>query len=100
MSGSLWSRMSYVDVGVPVTPMDDPSVAFDRIFGDVGADPAALARRTMRRKSVLDAVSARYTTLQSKLSGVDKDKVGAHLAALRDIESRVAAIGGTPGGAA
>jgi hypothetical protein len=93
MSGSLWSRMSYSDIGVPVTPMDDPGVAFDRIFGDVGVDPAVIMRRANRRKAVLDAVSARYTELNTKLSGVDKDKVSAHVAALHDIESRLDAIG-------
>ena len=90
MSGSLWSRMSYSDVNVPVTPMDDPSVAFDRIFANVGASASALQLQSARRKSVLDAISPRYTTLASRLSAADKDKVNTHLAALRDIESRLA----------
>jgi hypothetical protein len=96
MSGSIWSRMSYSDVGVPVTPMDDPGAAFDRIFAGVGADPALIARQASRRKSVLDAITGRYTALNQTLSGGDKDKVNAHLAALHDIESRLAVISAPP----
>jgi hypothetical protein len=90
MSGSLWSRMSYSDVNVPVTPMDDPSVAFDRIFANVGASASALQVQAARRKSVLDAIMPRYSSLASKLSAGDKDKVNTHLAALSDLESRLA----------
>jgi hypothetical protein len=90
MSGSLWSRMSYSDVNVPVTPMDDPSVAFDRIFANVGSSASALQLQAARRKSVLDAVMPRYTALASKLSAGDLEKVNTHLASLRDIESRLA----------
>jgi Protein of unknown function (DUF1552) len=89
MSGSLWSRMSYSDVNVPVTPMDDPGVAFDRIFANVGTSASALQLQSARRKSVLDAISPRFTALASKLSAGDRDKVNTHLAALRDIESRL-----------
>jgi hypothetical protein len=89
MSGSLWSRMSYSDVNVPVTPMDDPSVAFDRIFANVGSSASALQAQAARRKSVLDAITPRYTALAAKLSAADKDKVNTHLAALRDLESRL-----------
>jgi hypothetical protein len=92
MSGSIWSRMSYSEPAVPVTPMDDPGIAFDRIFADVGTDASTLARQSARRKSVLDLIMARYSTLSGALSGADKMKVDAHLAALRDVESRVSVV--------
>jgi hypothetical protein len=97
MSGSLWSRMSYSDVNVPVTPMDDPSVAFDRIFANVGTSASALQLQSARRKSVLDAISPRYSALSAKLSAGDKAKVDTHLAALHDIESRLATMQPTMG---
>ncbi len=96
MSGSIWSRTSYSEAGVPVTPMDDPGVAFDRIFADIGTDPALLARQRARRTSVLDAITGRYAALGSALSGGDKMKVDAHLSALRDIQSRIGVL--DPGG--
>ncbi|HWZ92068.1 MAG TPA: DUF1552 domain-containing protein [Polyangiaceae bacterium] len=92
MSGSIWSRMSYSEAAVPVTPMDDPGIAFDRIFADVGTDATTLARQSARRKSVIDTILGRYTSLSSSLSGADKMKVDAHLAALRDVESRVSVV--------
>jgi hypothetical protein len=100
MDGSLWSRVSYSDVNVPVTPMDDPTVAFNRVFANVGMSASTLASQSARRKSVLDAISPRYGALASKLSAADKDKINTHLAALQDIESRLAndtstAMGGT-----
>jgi hypothetical protein len=101
MSGSIWSRVSYSDVNVPVTPMDDPGVAFDRLFANVGSSTTALAAEATRRKSILDAISPRYASLAAKLSAADKDKVNTHLAALRDIETRLANLqpsSGTAGG--
>jgi Protein of unknown function (DUF1552) len=92
MSGSIWSRMSYSEAAVPVTPMDDPGVAFDRIFADVGESATDQTRQASRRKSVLDAIMGRYSTLSSALSGADKMKIEAHLTALRDVESRVAVV--------
>jgi len=97
MSGSIWSRMSYSEAAVPVTPMDDPSIAFDRIFADVGTDTSVLNRQAARRKSVIDAILPRYTDLSSKLSGADKMKIEAHLAALRDVESRVSVVDAVSG---
>jgi hypothetical protein len=97
MSGSIWSRMSYSEAAVPVTPMDDPGVAFDRIFADVGEDATTLARQSARRKSVIDTILGRYSALSASLSGADKMKVDAHLAALRDVESRVSVVDPTTG---
>jgi hypothetical protein len=97
MSGSIWSRMSYSEAAVPVTPMDDPGVAFDRIFADVGASATTLALQSARRKSVIDTILGRYSTLSASLSGADKMKVDAHLAALRDVESRVSVVDPTTG---
>ena len=92
MSGSIWSRMSYSEAAVPVTPMDDPAIAFDRIFKDVGTDVSVLNRQAARRKSLIDAILPRYSELSGKLSGADKMKIEAHLAALRDVESRVSVV--------
>jgi len=88
-AGTIWTRMSYAGSAMPITPYDDPQVAFDKIFGNVGVDPAILARRKARRQSVLDGVTQEFTTLSSTLSGSDKKKVEGHLAAIRNIESQL-----------
>jgi Protein of unknown function (DUF1552) len=100
-AGTIWTRMSYKKAGEPVTPYDDPQVAFDMVFGDVttagGSDAAAVARRQALRKSILDDVIGEFTSLSGSLSGADKRKVEAHLAAVRDIESRLTIMTPTPG---
>jgi hypothetical protein len=90
MEGNIWSRMSYQGPALPVTPMDSPADAFDRVFGADVAAPNDLARLRRQRKSILDNSIAELTALDGKLSRVDREKVDGHLAALRDIESRLA----------
>jgi len=90
MVGNIWSRMSYQGPALPVTPMDSPADAFDRVFGADITDQTGLARLKRQRKSILDNSIGELTSLSSTLSRVDRDKVEGHLAALRDIESRLA----------
>jgi hypothetical protein len=90
MSGSIWSRMSYTGPnGQVVEPFDDPSVAFNTLFANVGDDAAQIARRTGRRKSVLDGVTSELQALSGALSGSDKNKVEAHLTQIRQIETQL-----------
>lgn len=96
-AGTIWTRMSYSGPGMPVTPYDDPQVAFDKIFGNVGVDPAILARRTARRQSVLDGVTGEFATLSTSLSGSDKRKVDGHLASIRNIENQLGNLGPAAG---
>lgn len=83
------SRISYRGPGQPIPPENDPAAAFDRIFGDFEADPAKKARRIAERRSVLDAVTADYQTLVPRLGKADREKLEAHLAAVRDMEMRL-----------
>jgi hypothetical protein len=97
-AGTIWTRMSYLGPAMPVTPYDDPQVGFDKIFGNIGVDPAVLARRQARRQSILDGVTGEFTTLSNSLSGSDKRKVDGHLAAIRSIEmqlTNMASVSGT-----
>jgi len=96
-AGTIWTRMSYSGPGMPVTPYDDPQVAFDKIFGNIGVDPAVLARRKARRQSVLDGVTSEFTALSTSLSGSDKRKVDAHLSSIRTIETQLGNIGPAAG---
>jgi hypothetical protein len=96
-AGTIWTRMSYAGSALPVTPYDDPQVAFDKIFGDIGVDPAVLARRAAQRQSVLDGVTGEFNKLSMSLSGSDKTKVDQHLAAIRTIESQLSNTGAMTG---
>ncbi len=88
------TRMIYAAGGQPLQPERDPRAAFTRLFANAtpGAveDPAALAERA-RRQSVIDAVKADLTRLESKVASEDRLKIEAHLAGVRDLERRLTA---------
>jgi hypothetical protein len=68
-------------------PLDDPSKAFDTLFGgtvDAGAD--AKARAALRRKSVLDAVLSDFNSRRGPLSSADRARLDAHADSVRELE--------------
>jgi len=85
-------RMCYAGSDQPIPPEDDPYAAFTRIFADLTRDPAELARIRAHRLSVLDRVAGRYQRLAARLGSGDRQKVEAHLTAIRDIESRLSVV--------
>jgi hypothetical protein len=90
MSGSIWSRMSYTGPnGQVVEPFDDPTVAFNTLFANVGDSSSAMALQAKRRKSVLDQVVGELQSLEGSLSGADRMKVDAHLTQVRQIETQL-----------
>lgn len=91
MEGNIWSRISYKGAAIPVTPMDNPSMAFDRVFGCDTGDAAALARLRAQRRSVLDNSLAEFEALGRTLGKVDRQKIESHLGGLRDLERQLAA---------
>jgi hypothetical protein len=96
-------HISYVAPGITATPDDDPVAAFDRVFGSTGtttgggggADP-----RVARRLGVLDRSKADLETLRGRLGTSEKTKLDVHLEAVREVEQRIAALGGGGGGGA
>lgn len=59
------------------------------------ADAAAAAAAKLRlqqRQSVLDAVAQDLTTLEARLGASERNKVDAHLTAVRDLETRLSAM--------
>jgi hypothetical protein len=84
-----WSRMSYAASDRPVPPEVTPATAFARVFGDLGASPGALDKVRAQRKSVLDAVLDQLDYVKSRVGADDGKRIEAHLAAVRDIESRL-----------
>jgi hypothetical protein len=101
------SQMSYkTDAAgkvVAVAPVASPRLAFSALFtGFGGADPEEAARKKallLQRKSVLDLVSARTTTLVPRLGGNDRRRIEQHLQEIRDLERRIEAVPPGAGGA-
>lgn len=86
----LYTRSSYSAPGQPITPMADPQVTFNTIFGMPGSgmmSDATAQRVLKRRTSVLDELQAEIMTLQGKLSTGDKSRLDQHLTSLRELES-------------
>lgn len=55
---NVWTRMIYRGAGEPLPPEDDPHAAFERVFGDLGADPlGAERRRTLRQRQIRPRVA-------------------------------------------
>jgi len=91
-------RMIYRDREQPVPPINDPMVAYARLFGDrmVERDPATIARMLKRRRSVLDAVSGDFAELYGRVTDVDRQKLEQHATSLRNLEQRLGAIAARP----
>lgn len=83
--------MSYIGEGQQVKADDDPLHAFDRLFGEVAADPSAgeAALLTRRRRSVLDTALADLQALQRSLGSSEREKLDVHLDSLRELERRL-----------
>jgi hypothetical protein len=96
-SADNWGRMCYRASNQPLPPEDDPSAVYARVFAELHTDPALLERRRLRRQSILDAVGAEYTRVMQGLGSADRQRLDAHLTAVRDVEARLtrhAAFGG------
>jgi hypothetical protein len=84
-----WGRMIYRAANQPLPPTDDPAQVYDTVFSDLHTDPAVLAHQRARHKSILDAVGAEYTRIGGQISSADKQRLDAHLTAIREIETRL-----------
>lgn len=77
----------------------DPASLFDRLFGSGEARSAAeVAHIARRRKSVLDFVAEDSKRLEKKLGSSDRAKLDEFATSVREIEKRIEAVAGGPGG--
>lgn len=80
----------------PTTPMPmeiNPRRVFERMFGQGGDAATRMARREQDR-SILDALTAQASDLQSKLGTSDRTTLGSYLENVREIERRLERAGG------
>src|SRR4029079_16733273 len=73
-----WSRMCYSGPGTPVPPVDDPMLAYDRLFKDLSADPLGQKRLSEERHLVLSSIMADAQKLKGKLGAADQIKLDQH----------------------
>jgi len=75
--------------GKPVAGLENPVIAFHRLFS---ADTTSLAERQAllaQKRSVLDAVTTDAGDLQRGLNKTDNDKLDEYFQSIRDIETRL-----------
>jgi hypothetical protein len=93
-SGTVWGYTAYSDAGQALPPENNPGAVFSRVFSEIGQDQGTAQRLIAERKSVLDAVSASYSSLSPKLGASDKQKLDQHFAQIRDLEKRLTTTNG------
>ncbi|MFK7988452.1 MAG: DUF1552 domain-containing protein, partial [Sandaracinaceae bacterium] len=79
------SRTIYRGPAQPVTPIDDPAVAFHRVFGD-GRPVSELEQLRLERRSVLDVLRAELSSIRGRVAAGDREKLDHHLESVRDVE--------------
>lgn len=84
--GGVQTRMSYRTAGELVHPDADPRRAFGRMFADLLGGDAEIARRRLRRQSVIDLARGELDDLRRRVGRPEQIKLDAHLAALRSVE--------------
>jgi hypothetical protein len=75
--------------GKPVAGLDNPVVAFHRLFSADGTPLAERQALLAQKRSVLDAVLTDAADLQSGLTKSDTDKLDEYFQSIRDIETRL-----------
>jgi hypothetical protein len=84
-----WGRMCYRGRNQPLAPREDPARLFDDVFGPLTLDPTERARRQAERQSILDYLKDDVTRLSAEVAVADRQRLGAHLTYLREVESRL-----------
>ena len=90
-SGYSCAYMNTVSWQSPTTPLpveNNPSVIFDRLFGEGGTREERL-ERARKKRSLLDRVNQDLARLQSSLGPGDRVRIAEYLDAVREIERRI-----------
>jgi hypothetical protein len=93
-----FGRLCYRAENQPLPPEDDPAAVYARVFAELHTDPAVLAEQRSRRQSILDSVLGEYARVQAELGSADRQRLEAHVDAVRELEVRLtrqATLGGS-----
>lgn len=88
----------YAGAGMPLTISGDAGAAYDRMFpngpqGQTAAEKAKAAKLLAQQNQALEAAYARFQATRAKASSLDRTRLDAHAAALKDLEKRLALAG-------
>ena len=90
------ARIAYAAAEQPIPPREDPKDVFNALFGGAGGGggTAGNDRLWAQRKSIFDANNAETERLKKLVGAEDRKKLDAHLAAMRDVETRLVGMPG------
>ncbi|MEM6996593.1 MAG: DUF1552 domain-containing protein [Myxococcota bacterium] len=84
--------------GQGISPVMDPGLQYDRVFGDIDGDDAELSRLRTNRQNVIDVVRADLDRVKGEVAAEDLEKIESHLGGLTKLEDGLASLGSLPPG--
>jgi hypothetical protein len=90
------TRMIYSAPAMPRSPLDNPTLAYDTIFGTINPDIEQAAKDAHRRASVLDNVVEDFKSRRAVLSSSDQARLDAHANSIRELELSLTGVCETP----
>jgi hypothetical protein len=81
-----FDQIVYSAGGLPVPAIGSARGAFERVFGVTNADPAQVAARRSRRRSVLDVVAKDLASLEARLPAASRRLLDEQLTLVRELE--------------
>jgi len=90
-AGYSCAYMNTVSWQSPTTPLpveNNPSVVFDRLFGE-GGTPEERLDRMKRKRSLLDRVNTDLAKLQRSLGPGDRQRISEYFDSVREVERRI-----------
>jgi hypothetical protein len=83
------NTISWANETSPLPMENRPNVLFERLFGDLGADPNVRLAIMRENRSILDGVLEDVARLKGDLGPADRAKIEQYLEAVRDVERRI-----------
>lgn len=92
-NSNVWTRMCYRGASEPLPPENSPYDLFERVFGEIDADPFGLERRRALRQSVVDFANEDFQRIRARLSASDLERFESHVEGVREVERRLESAG-------
>jgi len=70
-------------------PQQIPHLVWEKLFADVGGDPAAADQVRQENASVLDFAISQATSIQARLGQTDRERLDQYLTAFRGVEQNI-----------
>jgi len=83
------NNISWKTPSQPMAKETNPRLAFERLFGNGGADGRDREKRMAYRKSILDMVAADAAELKKSVGRSDRAKLDEYFTSVREIEQRI-----------